>query len=184
MSKGDAIVKKTLKWLDDNVEMYICIFLLALFSIILFIQVIARYVFNNSLSWSEELARYLFIWLVFIGISYGAKQMKHLRIDVFTQIFPKKIRPYVMLLSEIIVLVFAGVVFYSAVTTVSKYMKTNMASPAIGVPLWIVHSAAIVGYGLTFLRQIQAIKWRLDVIKKPEIGEAAEKAAEEEEVIL
>ena len=150
-------MKKVLHWLNENAEMYICIVLLGLFSVILFIQVVARYVFNNSLSWSEELARYLFIWLVFIGISYGAKQMKHLRIDVFLQIFPKKIRPYILILSDIIVLAFAAVVFYSAVTTVQKYMKTGMASPAIGVPLWIIHSAAIVGYCLTFIRQIQAI---------------------------
>ena len=125
-------MKKILNWLNDNAEMYICIVLLGLFSVILFIQVIARYVFNNSLSWSEESARYLFIWLVFIGISYGSKQMKHLRIDVFLNIFPKKIRPYILVLSDIIVMLFAAVVFYSAVTTVTKYMKTHMASPAIG----------------------------------------------------
>lgn len=177
-------MKKVLKWLDDNAEMYVCIVLLGLFAVILFIQVVARYVFNNSLSWSEELARYLFIWLVFIGISYGAKQMKHLRIDVFLSIFPKKIRPYILILSDVIVLIFAAVVFYSACTTVSKYMKIHMASPAIGVPLWVVHSAAIVGYALTFIRQIQAIMWRLNALKHPEIAEAAEKAAEEEEVIL
>ena len=175
-------MKKALKWLDDNLEMYICIVLLSLFAVILFIQVIARYVFNNSLSWSEELARYLFIWLVFIGISYGAKQMKHLRIDVFLNIFPKKIRPYIMVLSEIIVLVFEGIVFYSAVTTVSKYMKIHMASPAIGVPLWVVHSSAIVGYCLTFIRQIQAIRTRIIQIRHPELDETAQEAVAKEEV--
>ena len=162
--------------------MYICIVLLGLFSVILFIQVIARYVFNNSLSWSEESARYLFIWLVFIGISYGSKQMKHLRIDVFLNIFPKKIRPYILVLSDIIVMLFAAVVFYSAVTTVTKYMKTHMASPAIGVPLWVVHSAAIVGYGLTFIRQIQAIYTRLHEIHHPGTTELSKE--EDEEVII
>ena len=177
-------MKKVLHWLDENLEMYICIVLLALFSTILFIQVIMRYIFNNSLSWSEELARYLFIWLVFIGISYGSKQMKHLRIDVFLNIFPKKARPYVLILSDIIVMVFSAIVVYSAYTTVGKYIKTHMASPAIGVPLWMIHSAAIVGYCLTFIRQIQAIIYQYKHVKNPELAVEEKKAAEEDEEVI
>lgn len=169
-------MKKVIHWLDENFELYICMVLLAVFSTILFVQVISRYVFNNSLSWSEELARYLFIWLAYIGISYGAKQMKHLRIDVFLNIFPQKIRPYVLVLSEILVAIFALVVVAAAYITVGKYMKTGMKSPANNVPLWFVHASAFIGYILTFIRQLQAVKVRINDLNNP-------KAAEEEEVI-
>lgn len=62
-------MKKILKWLDDNAELYLCVFLMSFMTLVTFIQVVMRKVFNNSLSWSEELARYVFIWLIYIGIS-------------------------------------------------------------------------------------------------------------------
>ena len=74
-------MKKILKWLDDNIELYICVFLMSFMTLLVFVQVVMRYVFNNSLSWSEELARYTFIWLIYIGISYGCKLRKHIKID-------------------------------------------------------------------------------------------------------
>ena len=96
--------------MDENLESTICMILMVAFCSILFLQVVMRKVFNNSLSWSEELARYIFIWMVFIGISYGAKQMKHLKIDVFLNVFPKKIRGFIVILADVIVLTFGGVI--------------------------------------------------------------------------
>ena len=64
-------MKKILKFLNDYLEETICIILMSVMTIIIFIQVIMRYVMHNSLSWSEELARYCFIWLIYIGaVSY------------------------------------------------------------------------------------------------------------------
>ena len=62
---------KVLRFLDDNLEKMLCTITLALMSAIIVLQVFFRYVLNNSLAWSEELARYLFIWTIYIGISYG-----------------------------------------------------------------------------------------------------------------
>ena len=158
-------MKKVLHWLDENVEQYLCVVLLGVFTTILFIQVVMRYVFNNSLSWSEELARYLFIWLCFIGVSFGAKQMKHLKIDVFINVFPKKFRPYVIVFADVIVLAFSVIIMYAAYVTVVRYMALGTASPANHIPMWIVHSAPIVGYFLTAIRQIQAIIYRVKGLK-------------------
>ncbi|MCD8242024.1 MAG: TRAP transporter small permease [Lachnospiraceae bacterium] len=127
-------MKKVLHWLDENLECTICMVLMVTFTVVLFIQVVMRYVFNNSLSWSEELARYIFIWMVFIGISYGAKQMKHLKIDVFLSIFLKKVRPYLVILADVIVLILSVVVAYSAILVVQNYMKIKVKSPALFIP--------------------------------------------------
>ncbi len=174
-------MKKVLHWLDENLESTLCMFLLSVFTVILFIQVVMRYVFNNSLSWSEELARYLFIWLVFIGISYGAKQMKHLKIDVFLNVFPKKFRPYVIIFADVVVLVFAVIVIYSAYSIVTQYMKMGSSSPALRIPTWFVQSSSIVGYVLTMIRQIQTIIYRIKELKAGDL-EAFE--AKDEEVPL
>lgn len=42
-------MKKILKWLDDNIELYICVFLMSFMTLLVFVQVVMRYVFNNSL---------------------------------------------------------------------------------------------------------------------------------------
>ena len=77
-------------------------------SIIIFIQVVCRYVFQNSLTWSEEMARYMFVWLVYFSVSYTARREKHIRIDAAINLYPKKARPYIEILSEVIVLGFAA----------------------------------------------------------------------------
>ena len=65
---------KILKWLDDNLEETILLVLLVIMTGLMGIQIISRYIFNASLSWSEELTRYLFIWSGFISISYCIKK--------------------------------------------------------------------------------------------------------------
>ena len=83
---------KVLKFLDENLEKMLCVIFLALMSIIIVLQVFFRYVLNNSLSWSEELARYLFIWMIYIGISYGVKLDKHICVDAVYTFMPKSIK--------------------------------------------------------------------------------------------
>ena len=82
-------MKKILKFLNDYLEETICIILMSVMTIIIFIQVIMRYVMHNSLSWSEELARYCFVWLIYIGVAYGCKLMKHIKIDAALKLFPE-----------------------------------------------------------------------------------------------
>ena len=59
-SGGVAMLKK----LWDNLEEYILVYSMMFSVALVFVQVIMRYVFSNSLSWSEELARYLFLWQI------------------------------------------------------------------------------------------------------------------------
>lgn len=177
-------MKKVLNWLDENLESTICMILMVAFCAILFLQVVMRKVFNNSLSWSEELARYIFIWMVFIGISYGAKQMKHLKIDVFLNIFPKKFRAFIIVIADVIVLVFGGIVVFAAYITVSKYLQVGTASPAVHIPYWFIHSAPIVGYSLTIIRQVQTILYRFKALKDGDADKLCSDDKDGEEALL
>lgn len=161
-------MKKTLRWLDNNFEKVITIFLMCVMTIILFIQVVMRRVFNNSLTWSEELARYLFIWLIYIAISTGAKQMAHLKVEAFLNLFPKKLRPYIVIFAELLFLAFAVVIAYYSTILVMKQISIGQVSPAIGIPMWIVYLAPVVGFILTAIRQIQVIIFRIKELRVPE----------------
>ena len=79
------MLRKLIENLEENVLVfsYLCTIPL------LTAQVVARYVFNHSLAWSEELARYIFIWQVWLGSAYCVVKNRHIRIDVFTDKLPK-----------------------------------------------------------------------------------------------
>ena len=70
--------KNILKTLDKIEETVLVAMFVAMVGIIFF-QVIMRYVFNNSLSWSEELGKFLFVWISWLGISIGHKRKEHIR---------------------------------------------------------------------------------------------------------
>ena len=109
-----------MKWFLDHVEEFFMIPLIFAMSIIIFIQVVCRYVFQNSLTWSEEMARYMFVWLVYFSVSYTARREKHIRIDAAINLYPKKARPYIEILSEVIVLGFAIFIAVTGYTVFGK----------------------------------------------------------------
>ena len=154
-----------LKKIWDNLEEFIIVPLIFAMSIIIFIQVIMRYVFQNSLTWSEELARYLFVWLVYFSVSFTARRQKHIRIDAAINLYPKKLRPYIDILSEIIVLAFSIFIAVTGVTVYQKIAWSGQMSPAIGIPMQIVYAAPMVGMALTAIRQVQCIIGKIKNLK-------------------
>ena len=73
---------KLLRKIWDNFEEYILIALYSIIIPLLFINIIMRYFFGNAIPWAEEMARYIFLWQIWIGASYGVKKSKHIRIDI------------------------------------------------------------------------------------------------------
>ncbi|WP_455796289.1 TRAP transporter small permease [Clostridium butyricum] len=97
---------KLLNWLDNYFEELLMIILLILMTLIMGVQVCSRYMFNNSLSWSEEVTRYLFIWSGFISISYCTKKCISIKIEQFVEAFPKKGRAIFKIINHTIELIF------------------------------------------------------------------------------
>ena len=83
-------MKKLLHGLDEYLEEVLLVILLACMAVIMGIQVFCRYVLSMSLSWSEELTRYLFIWAGFLSISYCTKRCISIKIEQFVALFPKR----------------------------------------------------------------------------------------------
>lgn len=161
-------MNKVVKWLDEKLELTICVILMTVMTLIIFVQVIMRYVFNSSLSWSEELARYLFIWLIYIGISYGCKLMKHLKIDAALKLFPKNCRKYIVVLGDICFLAFAIYASVTAAMYAGEVAFTGDYSAAMHLPMVIVDAAPCVGFGLASIRQVQTIVYRMKKIRAGE----------------
>lgn len=159
---------KALKWLDEKFEISICIVLMTLMTILIFVQVIMRYVFQSSLIWSEELARYMFIWLIYIGISYGAKIMRHIKIEAALGLFPKAAHPFVIIIGDILFLAFAVFIAMLSYELVMKQIALGQRSPAMQIPIAYVYAAPMVGFALTAFRQIQTLIFRAKELRHKE----------------
>lgn len=115
--------------------------LLGLIVAIMFAQVMFRYTFNNSLSWSEEIAKFIFIWITFLGAALCFRDRMHLGVDFLIEKIPEKYRMYLVIFNSLIITLFNGfmvVIGFSWVIQVSGTL-----SPALSLPLNIVFYAAL-----------------------------------------
>jgi len=114
---------------------------LAIMVIVIFSQVVMRYVFNNSLSWSEELARYLFIWFSWIGVSAGYKDGEHLRVELLATNLKRrglvKANEVLTIIVSLIWLATTLIVAYYGFEVVMAQMDLKVVTPAIKLPVWI-----------------------------------------------
>lgn len=117
----------------DKTEEIILVGMFALMVFVIFIQVIMRYIFNNSLSWSEELGKFLFVWISWIGISIGAKRKEHIKISMFADKFSSKVQTICEILSEIIVFGICAITAYYGIELVASQSHVNFAGIKISM---------------------------------------------------
>lgn len=155
-------MKKLLHGLDEYLEEVLLVILLAGMAVIMGIQVFCRYVLSMSLSWSEELTRYLFIWAGFLSISYCTKRCISIKIEQFVALFPKRGKALFKVINHTVELVlffyllpFSWRYLYSAITT-------GQTSPALGIPMYLVQAAPLAGFLLAAVRILQrwVIEWK------------------------
>jgi TRAP-type C4-dicarboxylate transport system permease small subunit len=143
-----------LRWLDKHIEEVFLVFFSIVMVCTIFMQVVMRQL-DNSLSWTEEMARYSFIWLVYIGISYGVKKQRHLKVDVMLLLFKDRGKLVFSIISNILFLVFCLFVVYYGFDISKQLLDFGQTSPANKIPMGLVYLATPVGMGLTSIRIIQ-----------------------------
>jgi len=121
-------------------------------TLLMFINVILRYVFKAGLPWSEELIRYVIIWATFIGIGLLARKEAHVSIDFFAAFMSKKNQRYMTLFADFVSIVFCFIMVYYSFDTVSKQIATAQKSPALQMPFYIVYFCLPLGFALGVLR--------------------------------
>ncbi len=90
----------------------VCAGLLASMVILLFIQVVGRYVLQHPPDWTEELARTVFVYATFVGAALAIARNAHLKIDTAVKLLPDKVQPWIRLLTNLVAIVFLGYVLY------------------------------------------------------------------------
>lgn len=145
---------KIIRWFDRHIEELLLTIFSSIMVAVIFVQVVMRQL-DNSLSWSEELARYCFIWLVYLGISYGVKKQRHIKVDVVLVMLNQKGKVILNIISNVLFVVFSVFVIYYGYDIATKLMAFGQKSPALQIPMGLVYMATPIGMGLTFIRLIQ-----------------------------
>lgn len=154
---------KILRFLNEYLEAAIISFLLIVFSILVTVQVFMRYVMQNSLSWSEELARYCMVWMVYIGVAYAAKHSLHIRVDAINMILSERAKKIVNLIAHFIFLAFCLITVYLGTGAFLRMLRFVQYTPGLRIPMAYVYIGVPLGFALTAIRLMQNI-WSL--IKK------------------
>ena len=140
-------MKKALQWLDENLEEVLLVIALAAMAVIMGIQVIARYIF---------------IWAGFLSVSYCTKKCISIKIEQFVAMFPKRGKAIFKGVNH----TFELILFLYLIPFAWKYLLSAIAngqtSPAMGIPMYYVQAAPLMGFILSAIRVFQRwiIEWK------------------------
>ncbi|BBD09163.1 TRAP transporter small permease [Desulfovibrio ferrophilus] len=119
----------------------------SMMTLLIFAQVVCRYVFQDPLSWSEELARYIFIWLTFCGASVAFYENTHIKVSYFIErIGNPRLQAGMFLIADALCLWFLWVFVTDGVVVASRVLSLGQVSSSMGfIPVGIVYLAVPIG---------------------------------------
>lgn len=117
--------------------------------VIIFSQVVARYVFQFSLTWSEELGRYIFVWMTFLGMTVAYRAGAHVALDIICAMLKNCARKTLETINDILVIILASAIVISGYNLFLLGMRQK--SPALKLPMqWVYIIVPISGLLLLF----------------------------------
>ncbi|MGM9538485.1 MAG: TRAP transporter small permease [Candidatus Onthomonas sp.] len=129
----------------DKIVKVLCIALAAVMTLIVMMQVFTRLCpWVPTPSWTEELARYVMIYMAFVGASHGIKEWDNVNVDIVLNAMPKKMRWVVDVLIKVLVLAFMVIVSVMAVQTFCK-VGWSQKSPSLRTHMFYFQFAIILG---------------------------------------
>ena len=135
-------------------------FLMAAMTLITFIQVIARYVFNYNFVWAMELTGVMFAWLIFIGMSYGVRVGAHIGVDALVKSLGSKAARIVGSLAAVLCIVYALLVAFGSFQYVQRMYEVGILMQDMPVPTWVPRAILPIGFLLLAFRFSQVL-WML-----------------------
>jgi TRAP-type C4-dicarboxylate transport system permease small subunit len=106
------------------------LFLLVMFASVL-IQIFFRYVLQSPLTWTEEVARYSFIWTVLLGAAFAVRKKEHVVMDVLVKHFPIYLQRYISIALNVII--FISLLYLLPVSWKFFYFMKNVSAPTLKI---------------------------------------------------
>lgn len=153
-------MKKVFVWLEENLEEMVMVICLILMTLIMGIQVFSRYILGMSLSWSEEITRYLFVWSGFLSVSYCTRKCISIKIEQFVASFSRKTKALIKVINHTIEFSLFAYLLPFAYQYFRSSIDSRQVSPACGLPMYIVQAAPLVSFVMVLIRIAQ--RWYIE----------------------
>jgi TRAP-type C4-dicarboxylate transport system permease small subunit len=152
-------------------ETWAAVGLLLVLGLTVFYQFLTRYVLNDSAAWTEEVARYLLIGIVFVGACAGIHKNTHIHVDLLYRYLPKPASRFLSTAVDIVRIAFFGL---AVVLTAQMMMRIggNVRMTVVDLPMNVVYGVCLVAFAAMFVRSLQLaclhVKRGYSVLERPE----------------
>ncbi|WP_294608879.1 TRAP transporter small permease [Roseovarius sp.] len=147
---------RLMKALDKNAERWALLVFYVMLVVTMAVEVLRREIFSYSSIWGEEIVRYSFIYLVWIGAAIAVKDRAHIRIDVLLHYLGPRMKALIYIFGDLVMFGVAVIALYWSLETVHVSAKFGSVSHGLRVSMVWFLMAVPVGFALMILRLIQS----------------------------
>jgi TRAP-type C4-dicarboxylate transport system permease small subunit len=138
-----------------------------------FYQFLTRYALNDSAAWTEEIARYLLICMVFVGVAAAVRTSRHIHVDFLYRLIPHGAGRVLSTLVDLV-----RILFFGYATVLTWQMMGKMSSyrmTIVDLPMNLVYGVCMFGFACAALRSVQValMNWRrgYSMLERPDLGD-------------
>ena len=150
--------KKILQQIDQNGERYLLLPLYAMIVSTVFMEVVRRSLLSYSSIWAEEIARYAFIYIAWIGASSAIKERAHIRIDVIFHLFSQRGKSILFIFGDIVTLILAVLAIWMSMESVLTSIHFGSVTHGLRISQAWFLAAVPLGFFMMIFRLLQSIK--------------------------
>ncbi|MTI03264.1 TRAP transporter small permease [Roseibium sp. RKSG952] len=147
-----------LRTIDQNAERWLLLVFYTMLVVTMAIEVIRRELFAYSSIWGEEIVRYSFIYLAWIGAAAAVKERAHIRIDVILHYLGPRIKALIYIFGDLVMFVVALVALYWSFETVHVSAKFGSVSHGLRISMVWFLAAVPLGFTLMIWRLLQSFR--------------------------
>jgi TRAP-type C4-dicarboxylate transport system permease small subunit len=148
---------------DYSIEDYVVLVIFWALAVIVFAQFFSRYVLNDSIAWTEEVARYLLITIAFAGAPIAVRKNTHIHVEFFYRYIPARVARVLSTAVDLIRIVFFAYATYLSYKIIGLMGAQYMT--AIHVSMGVIYACVFIGFIAMTLRAVQVAwkQWRQGV---------------------
>ena len=121
-------------------------------------EVVRRFLLNYSSAWAEEVARYAFIYLGWIGAAYAVRERAHVRFDILLSRVGPMTKGVLYIVGELATIVFACIALYWSTHTIQQLLHFEGTTPVLRINKAWFEAAVPIGFALVVWRSLQALR--------------------------
>lgn len=154
-------MRKILRWLNINFEAcFGMIFFFIMLGIIL-MQIFLRNIFGSGTAWGEEICKFCYVWVCYMGLGFATKNSIHIEIDAVRRVLPEKVQKILIIITQVVMLVLFCYFFFGTLQNVQRILERNNRAESINISQNWMYMAGPIGYGMGIFRCLQTLYWKV-----------------------